>query len=42
MWLSLFSKPDKDKVNMDITVTIVAEAKSLVRASITELKSMLL
>ena len=42
MWLSLFSKPVKDKVNVDITVTIVAEVKSLVRASVTEMKGMLL
>ena len=42
MWLSLFSKPVKDKVNVDITVTIVAEVKSLVRVSVTEMKGMLL
>ena len=42
MWLSLFSKPVKDKVNVDITVTIVAEVKSLVRACVTEMKGMLL
>ena len=42
MWISLFIKPVKDKVNVDITVTIVAEVKSLVRASITEMKGILL
>ena len=41
MWLSLFSKPVKDKVNVDITMTIVAKVKSLVRASVTEMKGML-
>ena len=37
MWLSLFNKPFKDKVNEDITVTVTAEAKSLLYASITEM-----
>ena len=38
MWLSLFIKPVKDKVNVDITMTIVAEVKFLVRASFNEMK----
>ena len=29
MWLSLFSKPFKDEVNEDITVTVIAKAKFL-------------
>ena len=38
MWLSLFNKPFKDKVNEDITVTVTTgEAKSLLYASITEM-----
>ena len=40
MWLSLFRKPFKDKVNEEITVIVVAEAKSLLHASIIEMKGM--
>ena len=40
MWLSLFSKPFENKVNVDITVTVITEVKSLLHASITEMIGM--
>ena len=37
MWLTLFCKPLNNEVNEDITVTVIAETKLLLHASITEI-----